>query len=203
MLRIGLISDTHLHQPGDRVPDSVFRALDGVDLVIHAGDLEMLAVLDQLEVLAPVLSARGYSDPLPQLDPQGRLHEYPTAVLDGVTLAACHDLTHPAWHIRQRGPAADLIFPAEPTGPVLTRRFGVLPQVVVFGDTHVADLRIHQETLFINPGSTLRPDPNQGTGRDGTVARLTIAEGQVEAQVLGLREGFPSHRAGSLRSAGP
>src|SRR6266705_747101 len=46
---VGLISDTH----GLLRPD-VFSALDGVDLILHAGDVGGRSILDQLSAIAPV-----------------------------------------------------------------------------------------------------------------------------------------------------
>ena len=62
-MKIGLISDTHMAGDGRGLPVAVLKALDGVDLILHCGDLECLGVLDYLETVAPVLAVRGYEDP--------------------------------------------------------------------------------------------------------------------------------------------
>jgi uncharacterized protein len=55
--RIGLISDTHgLLRP------AAGRALEGSDLIIHAGDVGKPAVLEELKKLAPVVAVRGNVD---------------------------------------------------------------------------------------------------------------------------------------------
>ena len=61
---IGLISDTHIRIPGHRaglssltaeeLPSEVKVAFTGVDLILHAGDIYTLPVLDDLETVAPV-----------------------------------------------------------------------------------------------------------------------------------------------------
>ena len=54
---IGLIADTHgLLRP------SVFDALDGVDFILHAGDVGD-GVLDELRTIAPVRAVYGNTDP--------------------------------------------------------------------------------------------------------------------------------------------
>jgi uncharacterized protein len=54
---IGLISDTHgLLRPAALV------ALQGCDLIIHAGDLGKPEIIDQLRALAPVVAVRGNID---------------------------------------------------------------------------------------------------------------------------------------------
>jgi len=54
---IGLISDTH----GLLRPEAV-RALDGCDLIIHAGDVGKPEIIDQLQAVAPVVAVRGNID---------------------------------------------------------------------------------------------------------------------------------------------
>ncbi|MBK8138126.1 MAG: YfcE family phosphodiesterase [Chloroflexi bacterium] len=55
----GVLSDTHLPKRLRRVPDAVFRVLQGVDLVLHAGDVGDLSVLDSLSQIAPVIAVHG------------------------------------------------------------------------------------------------------------------------------------------------
>jgi putative phosphoesterase len=69
--RIGVVADTHVGEYLDALPESVLEALDGCDLVLHAGDLSVPAVLHELEVVAPVVAVRGDHDrlgglPLPE-----------------------------------------------------------------------------------------------------------------------------------------
>src|SRR3954467_13428042 len=54
---IGLIADTH----GLVRPD-VHTALAGVELILHAGDVGGDAILDELELIAPVQAVYGNTD---------------------------------------------------------------------------------------------------------------------------------------------
>jgi putative phosphoesterase len=54
---VGLISDTH----GLLRPEAL-RALEGSDLIIHAGDVGKPEILDELRALAPVVAVRGNVD---------------------------------------------------------------------------------------------------------------------------------------------
>src|SRR5690348_916887 len=56
-VNIGVISDTH----GLLRPEAV-AALRGSDFVIHAGDIDEPAILDELAELAPVTAVRGNVD---------------------------------------------------------------------------------------------------------------------------------------------
>jgi len=55
----GLISDTHMPKRWRELPPAVFDLLQGVDLVLHAGDVGELWVLDQLSTIAPTLAVHG------------------------------------------------------------------------------------------------------------------------------------------------
>ncbi len=57
--RIGIISNTHIQSRASRVPDAALRHFEDVELILHAGDLSVLAVLDQLAAFAPVEAVQG------------------------------------------------------------------------------------------------------------------------------------------------
>src|SRR5256712_13153692 len=61
-MKIGLISDTHIPEAMPELPGQVRAVFSGVDLILHAGDLHCLEVLDWLEEIAPVLACRGNGD---------------------------------------------------------------------------------------------------------------------------------------------
>ena len=59
-MRIGIISDTHgLFRPEAQ------RALQGVQLILHAGDVGAPEILTKLKVIAPVFAVRGNVDTRP------------------------------------------------------------------------------------------------------------------------------------------
>ena len=71
-MRIGVLSDTHLRQ-GQTLPAIVWRNLQGVDLILHAGDVVASGVLEELAAIAPVRAVQGNCDSweliaLPQRD---------------------------------------------------------------------------------------------------------------------------------------
>ena len=57
MTIVGVISDTH-----GLLRSEALEALAGSDLIIHAGDIGDVAVLDGLRALAPVVAVRGNND---------------------------------------------------------------------------------------------------------------------------------------------
>ena len=58
------MADTHVGEYLDELPEAVLVALEGCDLILHAGDLSVPAVLDDLERVAPVVAVRGDHDRL-------------------------------------------------------------------------------------------------------------------------------------------
>jgi uncharacterized protein len=57
--RVGVISDTHIPKRAARVHDAALRLFEDVELILHAGDLSSLAVVDQLAAYAPVEAVQG------------------------------------------------------------------------------------------------------------------------------------------------
>ena len=56
-MRIGLISDTH-----GQLRSEVFEHLEGVERILHAGDIGNLDIITELETIAPVLAVHGNTD---------------------------------------------------------------------------------------------------------------------------------------------
>ncbi len=55
MIRIGVVSDTHMNAYDQAFAETMSRVLGGVDMILHAGDITHISVLDcfgQAEVLA-------------------------------------------------------------------------------------------------------------------------------------------------------
>jgi putative phosphoesterase len=59
---IGVISDTHIPERANTIPEIVFEIFKEVDLILHAGDLVSLEVRDQLEKIAPTICVQGNMD---------------------------------------------------------------------------------------------------------------------------------------------
>src|SRR5690349_9214484 len=81
---LGVISDTH----GLLRPEAV-AALEGSDLIIHAGDVGNPGVLDALRAIAPVVAIRGNIDTAPWA---ARLPVTAVAEAAGVRIYVLHDL---------------------------------------------------------------------------------------------------------------
>ena len=60
-MKIGCVSDTHVEGMG-RLPKALLDGLKGVDLILHAGDITSLDVLDELRLIAPTEAVAGNMD---------------------------------------------------------------------------------------------------------------------------------------------
>ena len=182
MKLVGLISDTHSAGSGRYLPDAVFRALSGVDLILHCGDLECLGVLDYLETLAPVLAVRGYEDPTENGD---RLaHTTRVVQVEGINIGMVHDIQWPTPRIPTSPDGTGLVFPNTGGAELTARKFGQPVDVVLFGDTHEELICWYDGVLFINPGSPTYPGRKHKPGTPGTVARLRVDKRTVDVELV-------------------
>ena len=178
---IGLLSDTHIAWPDQGLPSQLFDALNGVDLILHAGDVWIPWVLDELESVAPVLVGRGDDDFDSDFGNDTRLAGRQTLHFDGITL----------WvqHIK---PRYGLIYPQEQPFSYSSRFNNNndpkepedLPNIVVFGHTHHHEIENYKGVLLVNPGSPTLPTY---IPKLGTIGLLTIEDGKAEARIVQLK----------------
>jgi putative phosphoesterase len=150
---IGLISDTH-----GLVRPSVFDALEGVRMILHAGDVGD-GVLDELRVIAPVHAVRGNTDPIGA----GDLPETLELDVDGLRIHMSHG--------HELGvPTPDELFATYDAN------------VIIYGHTHRPLVTRSGGRWCVNPGAAgprrfdLKP----------SVGLLRIDSGQVTMEIVGL-----------------
>ena len=61
-MRIGVVADTHVGEPPARPPAEVLERLDGVDLIVHAGDVAQTRRAGRAARGGPVAAVRGNHD---------------------------------------------------------------------------------------------------------------------------------------------
>ncbi|MCB9011094.1 MAG: metallophosphoesterase family protein [Actinobacteria bacterium] len=61
-VRVGLIADSHVGEFLEELPAWVHRVCAECDLILHAGDLSRMEVIEELEQHAPVIAVRGDHD---------------------------------------------------------------------------------------------------------------------------------------------
>jgi putative phosphoesterase len=136
---IGLISDTHVPNRAKAIPKSVFKAFENVDFIIHAGDLVELAVIDELEQIAPVLAVHGNMDG-PEVS--GAIPKLNSLKLMDWRIGVTHD--------------PGTAFGMDKMREITQQNFF---NVLVFGHTHASSIRWEGKTLYVNPGSPTSPEP--------------------------------------------
>lgn len=126
-MRIGLISDTH-----GRLRPEVFPHFEGVELILHAGDIGDSSILAELSVIAPVRAVLGNTD---GFDLGASVPELQTMELEGHVVVVTHG--------HQLGsPTPRLLRAAHPDA-----------DVIVFGHTHRSLIERQDGVLIVNPGA--------------------------------------------------
>lgn len=148
---VGVISDTH-----GLIRTEALKALEGVSLIIHAGDVGALSVLDRLEKIAPVTAVRGNTD---REAWASRLPFTDVVEIGGVSLYVIHDLAR-----LDLNPAASGF------------------SAVINGHTHEPALFSKDNVLFLNPGSA---GPKRHS-LPISVALLRIKNNSLKAEMLTL-----------------
>lgn len=145
--RVGLIADTHMPQRWPDLPPRVRAILSGVDLILHAGDVGQLWVLDRLGECAPVVAVHGNDE----TEEAAAALPYEQAVaVAGVRVLLCHShRPDPAAEAASR--QADAWEPKLRRRAQQARRHGA--SVYVFGHTHVPMARRFDGVLLVNPGA--------------------------------------------------
>ena len=150
---IGLISDTHgLLRP------QALRALEGSDLIVHAGDVGDRKILEELKTLAPVFAVRGNVD---TEDWARALPETEAIETDAATIYVLHDV-----HALDLDPAAAGF------------------HIVVSGHSHKPDCTERGGVLFLNPGSA---GPRR-FHLPVTIARLDVSQKPWSAELIDLMD---------------
>ena len=165
IVRIGLIADTHIPEAATELPAQIREIFRDVDLILHAGDVYITSVLDELERIAPVLAAEGDDDYIEVMRDK-RVKRKQILNIEGVTIWLIHDkwLMHKnpdSWH-QDENP----------------------PNVIIFGHTHKATVENNGGVLLVNPGSATFPRYRH---RLGTVGLLTVTSGKPEVSIVQLK----------------
>lgn len=147
---VGVVSDTHIPDRARNLPEALLKGLqeNKIDLILHAGDISIPRVLDELGEIAPVLAVKGNRDLLFGEDlPLVRVLE-----INGYVVMLTHG------HMGMVSYWLDKfqhLVSGYRSDRYINRLMNAAPNasVYIFGHSHKSE-EIHvDEKLFFNPGS--------------------------------------------------
>ena len=183
-MKIGVISDTHIPSMGKEPPPQIIKAFEGVDLILHAGDVYIEDCIKWLERIAPVEATTSWASSTREAAP--RVNHPIVVEAGGHSIGLVHQLFLDRLPddilpgaIEKRLP------PGESIPNDLEQIFGKPVDIVVFGYTHVPMVETHQGILMINPGS---PTMVGQVMKTGSVAILEFKPEGPEAHIVPLAD---------------
>ncbi len=188
LLTIGVLSDTHLPYRLPKLPLQVMGIFDGVDLIMHAGDVDEIAFLQPLKEIAPLYAVRGnihigdFSLGGRDLPAEMRLKllNYRVVMTHG------HRPGIAGWAMK----IPDLILTKkiksgqDILNAKIARRLSKSypdADVVIFGHTHCPYAQAIGKTLFFNPGAVV-----SFRREKASVGLLRLKEDRIEAEIIPL-----------------
>ncbi|MDO5824795.1 MAG: YfcE family phosphodiesterase [Methanosphaera sp.] len=154
---IGVISDTHIPVRSKKIPDKVFEVFEDVDLILHAGDIETLDVIESLKTIAPVIAVHG------NCDYDLGLNNTEIIEVENVKIGLAHGVVYP------KGDTQQLYY--------LARQLDV--SVLITGHTHQASIQQIKDVLLLNPGS-----PTQPRMTEPSVMLVEVKDSEVKAEIV-------------------
>jgi putative phosphoesterase len=122
--------------------------LNGVEAILHAGDVGSEDVLEDLRKLAPVFAVRGNVDP-----PALELPPKVSREFEGVRVEMVHQLNVPQPELVKWSDGSMLGKLHPERRDQFLHRFGDATRVIIFGHSHQPLLLTLGHRLFFNPGS--------------------------------------------------
>ncbi len=173
-MKIALLSDTHIPTAIPQLPSELVEHLHTVDLILHAGDLVCLDVLESLRaVVANTMAVRG------NMDEPAVVRQLPRKqllTLAGRNIGLIHGNQAPEIEREYLKPGYD--YDSPPVNAFYEYLMGEFPEaeIIVFGHFHVPLVRRKDNRLLINPGSVA---PYKGHRSFG-ILELDTSEAKAE-----------------------
>jgi uncharacterized protein len=132
-VKIGVISDTHIRSSAKLLPNIIYEVFEGVDMILHAGDILIDEVIIELETIATVYVVAGNNDGYDMLDKYGTKR---IITVNGKKIGLTHGTSRGRTYMNAY---------AEFTGDKV--------DCVVYGHSHKPHNEVIDGVLFFNPGS--------------------------------------------------
>ncbi len=158
-MRIGVLSDTHVPIASPGLSDELLSALSKCDLIVHAGDLVEISVLNKLKTVSEVKAVHGNMDSLrvKNILPPRLLIE-----AQGFKIGVMHGF----------GPS--LTVPQKVLNAFVPR-----PDIIIFGHSHNPLCKEDSGTLLFNPGSAT----DRLLSKKGTYGIIELSDGKIRPEI--------------------
>jgi hypothetical protein len=177
-MKIGVLADTHVSSKDSTLPSAVLDAVRGMDIILHAGDVGGIAILQQLEPIAQTYAIYGEQDDdkvRKYLQEKQRLEfeNRSIGLVHGSRVLAGGLLTRLSHNMNRRVRLQ----------AVCVSVLAEFPDVdaIVFGHTHEPYMKMHGGVLLFNPGAAVLP-----SGKPGTIGVLEITPHAIKGRIVSL-----------------
>jgi putative phosphoesterase len=156
-MKLAILSDTH----GVLRPE-LFPLLEGIDQILHAGDIGTASLLTELEAFAPVTAVWGNTD---SFEVRSRIPEVARRKWEGRSVVVVHG--------HQFGfPTPEVLADAYPDA-----------SLVIFGHTHIPTIARVGGVLVVNPGCC----GDRLKGHPPTIVHATLTSQEILTEVVEIR----------------
>jgi len=154
-----VISDTHVPEMSQKIPEDFLKQIETEDILFHAGDFTNLKTLKELEKRCKVFAVRGNMDhpDVKKILPQKKIVE-----VSGKKIGIFHGWGTPS-NLAER----------------ILKKFEESLDIIIFGHSHTPYHKRVDKTLLFNPGSL--------TGINRTYGILRLEEKESWADVIELK----------------
>lgn len=159
IVRIGVLSDTHMPRTADSLPRQVVEGLRGVDIILHAGDITEESALAALSKIAPIKAVAGNMDS-PHL--KKSLPKKEVIEMGGCRIGLIHGYGPPFGMVKR-----------------IRREFDQV-DAIVFGHSHSIMNKTVDGVLFFNPGS---PTDNI-FAKENAYGIITVKGGRLKGEII-------------------
>ena len=162
-MKIGVISDTHIPIFSRNLPEKVFIYFKDCDLILHAGDILEMSVIEELRAITETKAVCGNMD---GCEVKQKLPEKIVFNAAGKKIGLVHG----------KGSALNLV-------ETVKGMFKQKVDIIVFGHSHTPCAETIGGTLFFNPGSA----SGGICCGSGTVGIIEILESEINTEILEVK----------------
>lgn len=147
MIRILILSDTHMPKKSKQLPGVLLNEMNFCDLIIHAGDWQSIELYEELKKRAPVEGVYGNTD---NDEMRAILKKKILLEIKGFKIGVVHG------HGKEKTTEKRSIEAFSDEGV----------NAIIFGHSHIPVKKLHNEVILFNPGSPTdkRRMPNYSFG---------------------------------------